>query len=137
MNSARDPPKKTQTLISKPTLCDCLDSTSSVQRFFGGSYVLFTGLASIFFFFFTKTTLKVGSIILFTHLEIILPQCFQFSIFSNKRYPNRPYIISHFKGVEEAVTVTCVFCLGDIEIKALVIGLTFSLSLMIPKYISR
>ena len=90
-----------------------------------------------FFFFFTKTTLKVGSIILFTHLEIILPQCFQFSIFSNKRYPNRPYIISHFKGVEEAVTVTCVFCLGDIEIKALVIGLTFSLSLMIPKYISR
>ena len=39
-------------------------------------------------FFLLKTTLKLGPMILFTHLKIILLQCFQFSIFSNKKYPN-------------------------------------------------
>ena len=41
-------------------------------------------------FFLAKTTLKLGPTILFTHLKIILLQCFQFSVFSNKWYPNRP-----------------------------------------------
>ena len=40
--------------------------------------------------FLTKFSLKMSSMILFTHLKIILLLCFQFSIFSNKRYPNRP-----------------------------------------------
>ena len=30
--------------------------------------------------------------VLFTHLKIILLQYFQFSVFSNKWYPNRPLI---------------------------------------------
>ena len=37
-----------------------------------------------------KKTLKLGPTVLFIHLKIILLQCFQFSIFSNKQYPNRP-----------------------------------------------
>ena len=32
--------------------------------------------------------------VLFTHLKIISLQCFQFSIFSNKRYSNKP--LHHF-----------------------------------------
>ena len=36
------------------------------------------------------TTIKLGPTALFTHLKIILLQCFQFLVFSNKRYPNRP-----------------------------------------------
>ena len=39
-----------------------------------------------------KTTLKLGPMALFTHLKIILLQCFQFLVFNNKRYPNTPYI---------------------------------------------
>ena len=35
----------------------------------------------------------MGSTILFTHLKIILLQCFQFSVFSNNKFnPNTPYI---------------------------------------------
>ena len=34
--------------------------------------------------FSAKTTLKLGPMTLFTHLKIILLQCFQFSVFSNK-----------------------------------------------------
>ena len=40
--------------------------------------------------------LKIGPTALFTHLKIILLQCFQFSIFSfsnNKFNPNGPYIL--------------------------------------------
>ena len=100
--------------------------------FFSRSCALFMGPASTFF---SKNNFKIGShgtIHIFKNYFVIV-----FSVFSNKRYPNKPYIISHFKGVEEVVIVTCVFCLGDIGIKTLVIGLTFSLALMIPKNISR
>ena len=41
--------------------------------------------------FFNKISIKMGLTALFTHLKIILLQCFQFSVFSfkqNKRYPN-------------------------------------------------
>ena len=37
-------------------------------------------------FFLAKFSLKMGPTILFTHLKIILLQCFQFLV--NKRYPN-------------------------------------------------
>ena len=37
-------------------------------------------------------SLKLGPTILFTYLKIILLQYFQFLVFSNKQYPNRPYI---------------------------------------------
>ena len=57
--------------------------------FFGGSCVLFTGPANTFFFS-RKITLKLGLTVLFAYLKIILLQYFQFSISSNKRYPNRP-----------------------------------------------
>ena len=40
--------------------------------------------------FSAKTTLKLGPTTLFTHLKIILLYCFQFSVFNNKQYPNRP-----------------------------------------------
>ena len=45
--------------------------------------------------FLSTFSLKIGSTVLFTHLKIILLQCFQFSIFSfqfqlNKFYSNRP-----------------------------------------------
>ena len=53
---------------------------------FTGSRALFTGPASTFS---AKTTLKLSPTVLFTHLKIILLQCFQFSIFNNKQYPNR------------------------------------------------
>ena len=36
--------------------------------------------------------LKVDFTTLFTHLKIILLQCFQFLVFNNKRYSNRPYM---------------------------------------------
>ena len=54
--------------------------------FFTGSRELLTGPASTFS---AKTTLKLSPTVLFTHLKIILLQCFQFSIFNNKQYPNR------------------------------------------------
>ena len=73
-------------------------------------------LAKAFFFFFlwvpctvhgthkylhsTTFSLKLDPTALFTHSKIILLQCFQFSIFSNKWYPNRPKIykqVSLFK----------------------------------------
>ena len=49
------------------------------------------GFASTFS---AKITLKLGLMALFTHLKIILLQCFQFSVFSNKRYSNRLLEIS-------------------------------------------
>ena len=54
---------------------------------FYGSCTLFTGLQVQIL---AKITLKLGLTVLFTHLKIILLPCFQFSIFSNKQYPNRP-----------------------------------------------
>ena len=42
-----------------------------------------------------KKILKMGPTVLFTHLKIILLQCFQFSVFSfsnNKFNPNRPIV---------------------------------------------
>ena len=46
------------------------------------------------YFIYKKKKLKLGLTILFTHLKIILLQCFQFSVFSNKQYPNRPLVTS-------------------------------------------
>ena len=40
--------------------------------FFSGSYVLFMGPASTFFFFFKKKTLKLDPTVLFIYLKIIL-----------------------------------------------------------------
>ena len=40
-------------------------------------------------FFFNKLLLKISLTVLFTYLKIILLQCFQFSVFSSKWYPNR------------------------------------------------
>ena len=42
--------------------------------------------------FSAKTTLKLGLMVLFTHLKIILLQYFQFPVFSNKWYLNRPFV---------------------------------------------
>ena len=39
--------------------------------------------------FSTKFSLKLDLMTLLTHSKIILLQCFQFSVFSNKRYLNR------------------------------------------------
>ena len=53
---------------------------------------LFTGPTTTLF---RKKKLKMGPTILFTHLENILLQCFQFLVFSfqqNKLYPNEPYM---------------------------------------------
>ena len=79
-------------LLHKTLLSICLDSASNVQHcafsIFCGSHARFTRPASTFKK--KKTTLKLGPTVVFTHLKIILPQYFQFSIFSNKRYPNRP-----------------------------------------------
>ena len=38
------------------------------------------------YIFLTKTTLKLGSTILFTHLKIILLQCFQFSVINGVQH---------------------------------------------------
>ena len=64
--------------------------------FSSGSCALFTGSANILFSKKKKKTLKLGSTVLFTHLKIILLQCFQFSVFNNKRYLNK---LSSFKNV--------------------------------------
>ena len=40
------------------------------------------------YFFLVKIISKLSPTALFTHLNIILIQCFQFSAFSNKRYPS-------------------------------------------------
>ena len=48
--------------------------------FFNGSRALFTGPTSTFF---SKKNFKLGPIILFTYLKIILLQCFQFSEISD------------------------------------------------------
>ena len=69
---------------------ECMFSVcSSVLLKNYGSCALFTGPTSTFF---NKNNFKTGLMVLFTHLKIILLQCFQFSVFSNKRYPNRPLI---------------------------------------------
>ena len=49
--------------------------------FSSGSRALFTGPTNPFS---TKFSLKMGLTALFTHLKIILLQCFQFSVFNNK-----------------------------------------------------
>ena len=80
-------------LLHKTLPSICLDSASNVQHcassIFCGSRVLFTRPASTFFYK-KKTTLKLSPTVVFTHLKIILLQYFQFSIFNNKRCPNRP-----------------------------------------------
>ena len=49
----------------------------------------------------------MGPTILFTHLKIILLQCFQFSVFSNNKLnPNGPYIIYVVGGQDLS------FCVG-------------------------
>ena len=45
------------------------------------------------FHFSTTFSLKIGPTILFTHLKIILLQCFSFSVFSFQLYPNGPLVI--------------------------------------------
>ena len=47
-------------------------------------------LQNLQIFFSGKKTLKLDLTVLFTYLKIILLQYFQFSVFNNKRYPNRP-----------------------------------------------
>ena len=37
-------------------------------------------------------SLKLGFMVLFTHLKFILLQCFQLLVFRNKQYPNRPRV---------------------------------------------
>ena len=48
------------------------------------------------FHFSITLSLKIGPTVLLTHLKIILLQYFQFSIFSNNRYLNKPYIYFFF-----------------------------------------
>ena len=62
--------------------------------FFSGFCALFMGPVSTLFS--KKKTLKLGPTILFTHLKIILLQCFQFSVFNNKQYLNRLFIFISF-----------------------------------------
>ena len=60
--------------------------------FFSGSCALFMGPASTFF---SKNNFEIGShstIHTFTKLFYYSVFSFQFSIFSNKWYPNRPYV---------------------------------------------
>ena len=46
----------------------------------------------------------MGPTILFTHLKIILLQCFQFSVFSNNKLnPNGPYI--YYKIKKSKITI--------------------------------
>ena len=56
---------------------------------FTGSYVFCVRLVhcsrDLQILFSTKTTLKLGLIVLFTHLKIILLQYFQFSVFSSQQ----------------------------------------------------
>ena len=69
----------------------------SCSVFSSGSCALFTRSANILFSKKKKKkTLKLDSTVLFTHLKIILLQCFQFSVFNNKRCLNR---LSSFKNV--------------------------------------
>ena len=53
-------------------------------------HALFTGPASTENHIFI---LKLGLTALLTHLKIILLQYFQFLVFSNKWYPNRPLVL--------------------------------------------
>ena len=53
---------------------------SVTSGFSSGSHALFTGPINLFFS--TKFSLKMSPNKLFTHLKIILLQCFQFSIFN-------------------------------------------------------
>ena len=59
-----------------------------VQQLLGDS-VLFVHCSS-------EKKLKIGPTVLFTHLKIILLQCFQFSVFNfskNKLHPNGPQVL--------------------------------------------
>ena len=73
-------------------LSECLDTAEMIFQLrpasVSGSHALFTGLINLFFS--AKLLLKMGLTVLLTHLKIILLQCFQFLIFSNKRYTNTP-----------------------------------------------
>ena len=72
--------------------------------------VLFTYCSS------TVHVLKMSPTVLFTHLKIILLQCFQFSVFSfsnNKLNPNGPLMIFHVVGSVGLLNVTYIainFC---------------------------
>ena len=52
----------------------------------GGQKLLFTHCFVLFMHFSAIFSLKMGPMILFTHLKIILLQCFQFSVFSNNKF---------------------------------------------------
>ena len=68
-----------------------LECTENVR-----SYVLLNKVGPMYYLqdlqliFSSKKILKLGPTILFTYLKIILLQFYQFSIFNNKRYLNRP-----------------------------------------------
>ena len=97
MNSVRDSPKETQTRIAMQMCCYPNPLQASVwEAHFPVEVFFLVGLmhcsrdpqvpCSATF------SLKLGLTTLFTHLKIILLQCFQFSIFSNKQYPNRSQV---------------------------------------------
>ena len=61
--------------------------------------------------FLTIFLLKIGSMVLFTHLKFILLQCFQFSVFSfqfqqNKLYPNRPIVFIYVAQFDQ-INIRC------------------------------
>ena len=66
---------------------DCTEKEKNARLcFFCGSRALFTGFASTNF---SKFFLKRGLTGLFTHLKIILLQCFQFSIINGIQMDSR------------------------------------------------
>ena len=66
----------------------------------------------------TIFSLKLGLTILFTYLKIILLQCFQFLVFSNKRYPNRPLVpLNHIVGqLWEGISCVCPITYSSFQI---------------------
>ena len=97
--------------MNSVSLCDCVFVLIHVRLHFTfafsllfliyaqqllGDSALFTIVCALFI---RKKILKMGHTVLFTHLKIILLQCFQFSVFNfskNKLYPNRYYIFQAF-----------------------------------------
>ena len=70
----------------------CRETKFNVYNCSSTVYALFMGPTATLF---RIKILKMGLTVLFTHLKIILLQCFQFSVFSfnkNKFNPNGPYI---------------------------------------------
>ena len=80
--------------VSKRTFSLRLDSIYVTSRLAFGLFVSVpcTVHWTRKYFFPIKNNFKIELITLFTHLKIILLQCFQFSIFNNKQYLNRPLV---------------------------------------------